>query len=84
MLTDGSLASCYGNQRFSQLKSFLIALKMSVIGTFKWPENKQPLCSLALKQKAFSVSLWRKEEKEQSKSWKSFVLKEGKVLAPEF
>lgn len=84
MLTDGSLASCYGNQRFSQLKPFLTALKMSVIGTFKWPENKQPLCSLALKQKAFSVSLGRKEERKQSKSWKSSVLREGKVLGPGF
>lgn len=84
MLTDGSLASCYGNQRFSQLKPFLTALKMSVIGTFKWPENKQPLCSLALKQKAFSVSLGRKEERKQSKSWKSSVLRGGKVLGPGF
>lgn len=45
MLTDGSLASCYGNQRFSQLKFFFIALKMSMIGTFKCPKNKQIRCS---------------------------------------
>lgn len=47
---------------------------MSVIGTLKWPENKQPLCRLALRQKAFSGSFWRKEEKKQRKSWESFVL----------
>lgn len=53
MPTDGSLASCYGNQHFSQLKSFMRALKMSTIGTFRCPKNKQIHCSVALKQKAF-------------------------------
>lgn len=58
MPTDGSLASCYGNQHFSQLKSFIGALKMSVIGRFRRSKNKQIHCSVALKQKAF-VQVYR-------------------------
>lgn len=43
MLTDGSLASCYGNQRCSQLKPFLVALKVSAVGMVKWPRKGREL-----------------------------------------